>query len=175
MPRKRKRPKPAPPKPRPGSRDAALARRRQEQDLFLDALSKVGTVVGACQHTSIGRRTHYDWLEKDPTGYGKRYEEAIESATDNLETEARRRAMVGVDEPIYYKGKKIDSVRKYSDVLLIALLNAYRPQRFKHRHDVSGKVLVQPDLSRLSAEELEQLEQLRVKIDGEKAADEARP
>ena len=47
-----------------------------------------------------------------------------------IEAEARRRAVDGVDEPVYYQGKEVGTVRRYSDVLLIFLLKGLRPQRF---------------------------------------------
>ena len=56
-----------------------------------------------------------------------------------LEREARLRATVGTKEPVYYQGKIVGYVMKKSGVLLIAVLNAYHPERFKQRHEVSAK------------------------------------
>jgi len=69
------------------------------------------------------------------------WDEALEIATGSLELEARRRAQKGVLEPVYYKGKKVGAVRKYSDTLLIFLLKAHRPDKYRDnvRHEVTGK------------------------------------
>ena len=45
--------------------------------------------------------------------------------------EARRRALTGVEEPVYYKGEAVDRTAKYSDTLLIFLLKAHRPEKFR--------------------------------------------
>ena len=56
---------------------------------------------------------------------------ALEEATDLLEAEARRRALTGIDEPVFYKGKVVGSTKKYSRPLLMFLLEAHRPQKFR--------------------------------------------
>ena len=82
----------------------------------------------------MGRRTHYDWLETDE-GYTARFKEAEEGVTEALEAEARRRAQVGVEEPVHFQGKRIDTIRRYSDTLLIFLLKARRPDTYRERFD----------------------------------------
>lgn len=43
------------------------ARTRIKKQLFLEVLSKTrGVITIACDQTGIGRRTYYDWIEKDP-------------------------------------------------------------------------------------------------------------
>lgn len=60
---------------------------------------------------------------------------AKEEADDRLETEALRRAVEGVDEPVFHKGKVCGKVRRYSDGLLQALLRANRPGKFRESVD----------------------------------------
>ncbi len=80
--------------PRPGSRDAeAIA--RDAQDRFLEAYPKLGNITAAAHEATIGRRTHYDWLEADPE-YAARFKHAEGEAADALEAEARRRATSGL-------------------------------------------------------------------------------
>ena len=50
-----------------------------------------------------------------------------------LEAECRRRGHDGVEEPVYYLGQVVGSIRRYSDACLLALLRAYRPDRFSAR------------------------------------------
>lgn len=40
---------------------------------------------------------------------------------------------------VYYQGQVVGTTKKYSDLCLLALLNAYRPEYFKHRHEHTGK------------------------------------
>lgn len=95
---------------------------------FLNALAKFGSIKAAAQDAEIDRTTHYTWMDDET--YRKAYERARQIAADALEEEARRRAVEG------YIGK--DGVREYSDKLLIALLKANFPDRYKER--VESKV-----------------------------------
>lgn len=64
------------------------------------------------------------------------WEEALEIAIENLELEARRRAETGVIEYQILLGKKVAVNRKYSDTLLIFLLKAHRPQKYRDNSHV---------------------------------------
>lgn len=94
-----------------------------KKNKFLNAFAKIGSVKAAAADAGIDRTTHYTWL--DDESYKRAYERARQIAADALEEEARRRAVEG------YIGK--DGVREYSDKLLIALLKANFPDRYKER------------------------------------------
>lgn len=111
--------------------------RRAKQVLFLAAFAEVGTITHAALAAGVDRQTHYNWLEADEA-YAKAFVDAEGMAADTLEHEARRRACDGVDEPVFYEGKKVATVRKYSDTLLIFLLKGARPEKFRDRHELSG-------------------------------------
>lgn len=97
----------------------------------------------------MGRSTHYEWLRADKV-YAERFAEAQEDAIEFLEQEARRRAIVGVEQPVVYQGRfcyETDpstgqrrqlAIRKYSDALLIFLLKAARPERYRDRFEHTG-------------------------------------
>src|SRR5574337_1699712 len=61
------------------------------------------------------------------------WDAALELGTDSLEDEAVRRAHEGTLKPVYQGGKKVGTIREYSDTLLIFMLKARRPERFKER------------------------------------------
>ena len=63
--------------------------------------------------------------------FAAQWDEALEEGSDLLEAEARRRAVTGVDKPVYYKGEVVGSITQYSDRLLMFLLRAHRPQKFR--------------------------------------------
>lgn len=133
---------------------------REWSDDFLRALEQTGNVSASCRAAGISRETAYHWKNRDTSvgrRFAERWEKALEEATDRLELEARRRAF-GVDKPVFYQGERIDTVKEYSDTLLIFLLKAHRPERFSERFRMehSGpdgkpmetKVLVLPDNGR---------------------------
>jgi hypothetical protein len=57
--------------------------------------------------------------------------EALDQGIDRLEEEALRRALKGTRQPVYFQGERIGSIPRYSDALLMFLLRAHRPQRYR--------------------------------------------
>jgi hypothetical protein len=101
-------------------------------------------------------------LRKRNLSFAAGWEEAEERAADALEAEAWRRAVVGVQEPLVSGGKVVRdddgqpiAIRRYSDALMIALLKARRPERFKDRavveHDVTDNLVDRLDAGRRRA------------------------
>ena len=105
---------------------------------FLAGLEDGMTIAAASKAAGAGRRTMYDWREAD-TDFAAAWDDAYETGTDVLEDEAKRRAADGVEEPVFYQGEKVATVRKYSDTLLIFMLKGRRPEKFKDRHEHTGK------------------------------------
>ncbi len=56
-------------------------------------------------------------------------------AARSLEDEAVRRAREGITRPVRYKGKIVGYETEYSDQLLIALLKAWLPEKYRERVD----------------------------------------
>ncbi len=100
--------------------------------LFLQALRTLGNVRAACQAAGIDRMCAYR-ARAQSTEFHQEWDSALEDAIDSMEAEAYRRAVVGVDEPVYYLGQPIGAIRKYSDALLINLLKAYRPEKYREK------------------------------------------
>ena len=118
------------------------------QKALLTAFRETGNVRLACKAVSVGRSSHYRWLEKDAE-YHSAFNLAKEDATDVLEAEAHRRAVEGWEEAVgWYKGEAGGTVRKYSDVLLIFLLKSLRPEKYRERVDLRGS-LAHIDVSQL--------------------------
>lgn len=103
--------------------------RKKGRNLFLKSLASTGNVGLSVEAAGIGRSTVYEWREKDGT-FAKEWDTALADASDVLEAEARRRAVEGTQEPVFYQGVKVDTVRKYSDLLLIFLMKAANRRRF---------------------------------------------
>lgn len=147
------------------------------QVVFLKSLRAKGNISAACRKAKIDRKWAYEKRKADPF-FKEAWNDALEEATEALELEARRRAEDGVLQYSYHNGKKIGSMRVYSDTLLIFLLKAHNPKKYRenHRHEhVVEPLTVRPDFSKLSVEELKLLRGLTAKISGEAATDDANP
>ena len=120
---------------------------RERQERFLKALAETGIVSAAVEIAGSSRTRVYELRKRNP-GFAAAWEEAEERAADALEAEAWRRAVVGVQEPLVSGGKVVRdddgqplAIRRYSDTLMLALLKARRPEKFKDRavveHDIA--------------------------------------
>lgn len=107
-------------------------------DTFLQGLAEFGNVTMAARLAGASRQAFY-LLKQEDLNFEIQWASALEEATDELELEARRRAVEGHDEPIYQGGEKVGVKRKYSDALLITLLAAHRPDKFSKRIEHTGK------------------------------------
>lgn len=161
---------PTSPTPKKGAR---AKRRPQGQhakpgwlEAFLAAFEETHLVTEAAKRAGIHRDTAYERRGRDPE-FARRWSEAEERSTELLEREAYRRAAVGTERPVFYKGKEVGAVREYSDVLLIFLLKARRPAVYRERVEHTGagggplEHRVALDLSKLTDEQLAALEAIQ--------------
>ena len=117
---------------------------------FLAAYAELGNITAAAAAADVSRSMHYTWLERDRR-YAAAFAQAHEMVGDHLEAEARRRAVEGWDEPVYYQGQVVGSIRRYSDTLLIFLLKGARPEKFRdnatirHTGPTGGAIQVEAD------------------------------
>ena len=126
---------------------------------FLAALAETANVTEAANQAGISRPQVYHVRSREPK-FAAAWDDAIEIAVDALEQEMRRRAMVGVKEPIYFKDQLIDHVYKPSDTLAIFLAKAHRPEKFRERHHVELDAKVEIDETQAASELLAKLEGL---------------
>ena len=128
---------------------------------FLTALSETGSVRKATAAAGIAYNTPYTHSKKHPD-FDTLWQTALDVAADKLEEEARRRAVEGVEEPVYQGGQLVGHKTVYSDTLLAMLLKAAKPDKYKDRSSVQldAKVSQSPayDLSKLTDEQRDQLE-----------------
>jgi hypothetical protein len=111
----------------------------QRQQQFLEYLAETGNVSRSTRLVGTSPARLYALRNNDPA-FRQAWDEAEQVAADRLEEEAWRRAVEGFDEPVVSGGKLVRDedgnavmVRRYSDVLLIRLLQAHRPQKFDRR------------------------------------------
>ena len=115
-----------------------------EQRAFLSALPTGFTVTAAAKAAGVGRRTVYDWRDASPA-FAAAMDDAAEEAGDELESEARRRAVDGIRRPLFTsRGEPIIDPatgeqafeHKYSDKLLERLLAGAKPDKYRTRSTV---------------------------------------
>lgn len=140
------------------------------QEKFLAAFAGHVRVSKAAEIAGVARTQHYAWL-KESKVYAGAFELVREQASQALEDEAVRRAVDGVEKPVFYRGEVCGHVVEYSDPLLALLLKANFPDRYKDRSEVTGvqKVEVNAEAIALAEvmtpQELEELERrLRDKL-----------
>jgi len=133
---------------------------RARQDCFLKALAETGVVSTAVAIAGTSRTRVYE-LRKRDTAFADAWDEAEEKAADALEAEAWRRGVAGVQEPVVSGGKVVRdddghpiAIRRYSDNLLLALLKARRPEKFREQRLVEHKI--DRDVREIPTEELVQ-------------------
>ena len=127
----------------------------------------MGNVTMAMREAKVERDTIYRHRRNDPV-FAKGWRSALRQAGDVLESEAWRRAYEGVAEPVAILGQR-EEVRKYSDTLLIFLLKGTKPKKYREnfRHELTGAnggAIKFEDLSKLPAEDLEKLRDIRLKL-----------
>lgn len=111
------------------------------QRAFLAAYAQLGNITAAAKAAGCHPSRHRNEWAKQPA-YMALFLEAQEEANDMLEAEALRRATRGTDKPVFHKGKQCGTVREYSDQLLVVLLKANRPGKFRENVEHSGQVTV---------------------------------
>jgi hypothetical protein len=107
---------------------------------FLEKFAEVGTVMGAIRELDseklkLNRGTVYAWRDRDEA-FADSWDTATDAAADVLETEARRRAIEGVETDVFFEGEKVGKKTYYSDRLLEFLLKGRRPEVFGDRLNI---------------------------------------
>jgi hypothetical protein len=101
-------------------------------------LAKGYTKSRALEEADVSPATLERWRAASPE-IDAQIREAMEAGTDLIEDEARRRAVDGVDEPVFQQGECVGFKRVYSDGLMQMILGGRRPSRYgKSRVEHSG-------------------------------------
>lgn len=123
------------------SRKLTDGERALAMQVFLDHFAKNANLTQAAAAATVSRQTVYVWQEHDTDGFAERFHVAEAQANDAIDAEIHRRAITGTLKPVYQGGKKVGSIREYSDTLLIFLaksrMEKYRDTT-KHEHSGPG-------------------------------------
>ena len=97
---------------------------------FLALLSEYGNVTRAADDAGLSRVYLYQ-MKRGDESFAAEWEEAARVGAARLEDEARKRAVEGWEEPVWHRGEMCGTVRKFSDTLLICLLKAHHPDKYR--------------------------------------------
>jgi hypothetical protein len=111
-----------PAQPKASPKTAAAKRAR-----FIKVLSATANVSRAAREAGMASSTVYRQRATIAT-FRADWDAAIDAALDELESALLERAVKGVEKPLVYGGKKIGTVRTYSDGLGMFLLKTRRPE-----------------------------------------------
>lgn len=104
--------------------------------VFLQALYSGLSVTDAVATAGVDYSMPYKRRETDE-GFRQAWAEAAERGTELLEQEAARRAYHGTLKPVFHQGVECGKVREYSDTLMIFLLKARNPQKYRDNADTA--------------------------------------
>lgn len=113
-------------------RSKATPKKRRE---FIELLSSNGNVTVSAEALNLDRRKLYRLRDED-SDFAEAWDAAMVAAADHLEAEARRRAVDGWNEPVFYQGEQTGLVRKFSDTLLIFLMKGANPEKYRDRQQL---------------------------------------
>lgn len=141
---------------------------------FLVEYSQTGNLSAACHAAGVTSSTGYNW-RNDQRHENQAFLQGVQKAKlmaiERMEAEVHRRGVEGFEEPVFYQGREVGKVRKYSDNLLMFMLKGCRPEKYRERYEHTGPgggpmQVATLDLSRLTDAELQQALQLSAKVQG---------
>ena len=106
------------------------------QRKFIEVLADTGSVSEAAKAVHMAKQSCYR-LRRSPgaENFARAWDAAIEEASRRLVDVAFERALQGVADPVFDKeGACIAVRRKYNDRLLMFLLRAHQPERYRFAH-----------------------------------------
>ena len=121
-----------------------------KQAAFLAAYAQTGIITKAAEIAGIHRNNHRLWLKEDAE-YAEAFKESHQEACDNIEAEMRRRAIEGVQKPVFYKGEVCGYITEYSDTMLAMLANGFMPEKYKQNARIEVEVVSRDEARRKSA------------------------
>ncbi len=137
----------SPPTPKP-RHDAFDGKRRST---FLDVLTQCGCLRDAARKAGVSHQTVYNHQARDQQ-FARQCELAIDMASTAVELHAWERGVVGVEEPIVYRGEIIGTRLKRSDAILRLLLQGAKRKKYGPNPGFSRRRLHKLERQRIERE-----------------------
>lgn len=120
--------------------DSVIATERKKKQFIAALLENGGFIEQAVRTAKTSRRFINDQYNSDPE-FALLWETVMELANETIEREIYRRAVVGVDKPLANKGMLTgDSIKEWSDNLLMFLAKARMPQKYRDAKEKGGEL-----------------------------------
>ena len=97
----------------------------RQRIIFLDVLRTTGNISASARAANVSARAAHGLKDQD-SEFSLEWDLAKNESLDELEAVLRRRAIEGVEKPVYYAGKECGVQRSYSDSLGLYILKAHR-------------------------------------------------
>ena len=127
-----------------GAGAAGAARTAEHLRVFLMAYAETGRVSESSSLAGISPAAVHEWRHRLPV-FAQAMEAAITVYRESLIREVHRRAVKGVDEPVFFQGEICGHIRRYSDRLLELEVKRHVPEYREKREvdiNISAGVLV---------------------------------
>lgn len=120
--------------------DSIIAVERKKKQFIAALLDNGGFVEQAVRSAKTSRRFINEQYNADPE-FALLWDTVMELANESIEREVYRRAVVGVDKPLHNKGFLTgDSVKEWSDNLLMFLAKARMPSKYRDVPQKGGEL-----------------------------------
>lgn len=105
------------------------------QETFLAHFRETANISHAARLARVDRQTVIRHRKRYKM-FAAQMQEAESEALEHLEYEAYRRAHDGTAKPVFYQGQPCGTVQEYSDTLMIVLLKARAPEKYRENAKV---------------------------------------
>ena len=132
------------------------------QQRFLKAFVRYGVISHAACAAGVTRQTVHNWRQpaagEEMSAFGRAFLMADEMRIERVEAEMHRRAIEGWEEPVFYRGRQVGTIRRFDSKLLEVLAKAGKPQKYRENVKVdatlsSGGVLFMPASTEMATAE----------------------
>lgn len=115
--------------------------KKRQISLFRKTYAATGSLAAAARAAEItpdaARRLRVQAQEEGSAPPGQDEPDDLGRAVAALESEAVRRALSGVEVPVFHQGRECGNTVKHSDQLLMFLLKTLKPSRYAGGKDAS--------------------------------------
>lgn len=126
--------------------------------LFIGALMEGESVRKAARIAGVNVTMPFHRRKTDEC-FKRSWREAANIGTELMEQEAARRAFHGTIKPVFHKGEECGSIREYSDTLMIFLLKARRPDKYREGiEDVVGRGNMTVNINVVNVDKIEDVQ-----------------
>jgi hypothetical protein len=102
---------------------------KRQRIIFLDVLRTTGNISASSRAANINSRAAH-FLKIRDLEFSQEWDLAKDEALDELEAALRKRAIEGVEKPVYYAGKECGVQRSYSDSVGMYILKTHRGEGY---------------------------------------------